>query len=482
MSSLTKTRPRIPVKTVMSFWRSRLNALLRQNVLIRCIRIQGKRLSFETQSWEKYWEGAFTRTPSSVKRLQEAWNNHCLSAFSPLSGKILGSAYMAALRDSLKGKWSAEAQNRLLSLENATIHNGDAAEPLAAMTANFRNPILLFQQSPSDAGSHHNDTMLLPLVAAGTDDCACVFFHYRRQSLLRNTDDALLFFPRVDLSERGDSFRILQELVELLVHEWDSRIEQRAALLSDKVIVPILPGLLKAGSPLRVLDIGSGAGLFTSRLIKRVWRSDVADRQTLDLTLMDQLNIDPERHFREHTLAKSLVNIRYIKSDYATGIQSFANRKRPAFDLVLFLRILHNISTFHITDDADAGSRYEADPALSDYFGAMVQAFPDLSNCMADGKEGRCCWLPIRKFNTNALMLPDGQSLINAITRIGRAVLIEDGDLQPETLERHIESYCPGDVVMHDLSRRLRLSTNHVYIIARKGIDAHLGGDVLWQN
>lgn len=482
MNTLIKMWPKLPVKTIMSFWRSRLNALLRQNVVLRRIRVQGKRLSFETQSWDEYWEGAFMRIPSSVKRLQDAWNNHRLSGFSSQSGEALGNTYMAALQDSLKGKWSAEARNRLLSLENTTIHGAGTDEPLAAMTTNFRNPVILFRQSANGAGSHHNDTILLPLVVAGVGDDSRVFFHYRRQSLLRNTDDALLFFPRVDLSERGDSFRILQELVELLVNEWDSRIEPRAALLSDKVIVPLLPGLLKSGNPLRVLDIGSGAGLFTSRLVKRVWRSGVVERHMLDLTLMDQLEIDPERYFHEHTLAKSIANIQYINSDYSAGIHVFSNRKRPAFDLVLFLRILHNISTFHITDDADAGGRYAADPALSTYFETMVRVFPELANCLADGRAGKHCWLPERKFNHNSLVLPDGQSLITAITRIGRVVLIEDGDLQPEILSQHIESHCSDSVVMHDLSRRLRLSTNHVYVLARKGMDAHLGGDTLWRN
>lgn len=389
---------------------------------------------------------------------------------------------MAALQDSLRGKWSVNAQKRLLSLENTTIYNEGTDEPLAAMTANFRNPVLLFRQSTSDACSHHNDTMLLPLVVAGTGDGSCVFFHYRRQCLLRNTDDALLFFPMVDLSERCNSFRVLQELVELLVHEWDSRIEQRATLLSDKVIVPLLPGLLKSRSPLRVLDIGSGAGLFTSRLVKRIWRSEAAEHLMLDLTLMDQLDVDPERYFREHTLPKSIANIRYINSDYSEGIQALAIRKRPAFDLVLFLRILHNISKFHVTNDPDAGGRYEADPAVTDYFRTMSEVFPELALGSVDGEMNKKCWSPVRNFNEDALMLPDGQSLINAITRIGRVVLIEDGDLQPEILTQHIESYCPGDVVMHDLSRRLRLSTNHVYILTRKGMDAHLGGDALWQN
>lgn len=482
MSSSARIWPGLPAKTIMSFWRSRLNSLLRQNVLLRCIRIQGRRLSFETQSWDEYWDGAFTRVPSSIKRLQIAWNTHRLCGYSSQSGEAFGNAYMSALRDSLKGKWPVDVQKRLLSLENTTIHDEGIDEPLAAVTANFRNPVLLLRQPSSDIGSHHNDTRLLPLVVAGNGKRSRVFFHYRRQSLLRNTDDALLFFPRVNLSERGNSFRILQELVELLVHEWDSRIEQRATLLSNKVIAPLLPGLLKSGYPFRILDIGSGAGLFTSRLIKRVWRNSVAKRQMLDLTLMDQLDIDPERYFREHTLAKSISNIRYVNSDYSAGIQEFANQKFPPFDLVLFLRILHNISTFHITNYSDAAGRYEPAPALSDYFKAMSRAFPELLNGSADGRTGKQCWLPIRKFNENALVLPDGQSLINAITRIGKVIVIEDGDLKPEILTKHIELYCPDSIVVRDLSRRLRLSTNHVYILARKGMDAKLEGDVVCRN
>lgn len=90
--------------------------------------------------------------------------------------------------------------------------------------------------------------------------------------------------------------------------------------------------------------------------------------------------------------------------------------------------------------------------------------------------------MPEREFNSNTLVLPNGKSLIDAITRIGRVAIIEDGDLSPEILEQHRERFKLSDVVVHDLSRHLRLSTNHVYVISRKGIDAHLGGGAAWLN
>ena len=78
-------------------------------------------------------------------------------------------------------------------------------------------------------------------------------------------------------------------------------------------------------------------------------------------------------------------------------------------------------------------------------------------------------------------MLPNGRRLIEAATELD-VTIIGDGDLLPEMLEGKIATFKLSDVIVNDLSRNLKLSTIHIYILSRKGIYKHLEGGAAWLN
>ena len=87
---------------------------------------------------------------------------------------------------------------------------------------------------------------------------------------------------------------------------------------------------------------------------------------------------------------------------------------------------------------------------------------------------------PQRVFNPSALLAPDGRSIIEALLEISEGILVEDGDLSRDVLLTHLHQHVREDIVVHDLSRALRLSTNHVYWITRSRERFPLRSEQIW--
>lgn len=236
-----------------------------------------------------------------------------------------------------------------------------------------------------------------------------------------------------------------------------------------------------------MLDIGSGAGVFTSRLVKKLGAGGALFKRPLELTMMDQLDVNPARYFGSAVIGRHLTRVEYVASDFAEGVQRFAHEKPGGFDIVLFLRILHNISRFTVEAAeevalADGNGRYPVDTATSCYFEALGKICPELTPRRRGRRAtaGSPIWVPRRLFNQDALILPDGGSLVDAVTRIGRAVVVEDGDLNRESLLAHLREFKLDDIHVYDPSARMRLSINHVYVLTRTSLDAADLGERIW--
>ncbi|MHC4504851.1 MAG: hypothetical protein ACYTFI_16225, partial [Planctomycetota bacterium] len=130
--------------------------------------------------------------------------------------------------------------SRILGLEIFLLRSRGAPRAFAAATASWRNPIFLSFRCRGFRKNARNDPSLIPLVLGPEDGGPALFYHYRKQRILKNVDESLLFFPAVDPNVRPDSFRGLDSLTDSLVSEWDSRIEQRSRMLAGKVLVPLL--------------------------------------------------------------------------------------------------------------------------------------------------------------------------------------------------------------------------------------------------
>lgn len=445
-------------------------------------------------TWEEYW----SRTPPVFKhrvlRLRTAWRSYIESGFDP----SLAEGYCKRYCDLLSAVIERRKESHsvfmsflasLLGFENFVLSYSRASSAFACATASFRNPVFLSLACRGLRKHARNDPRLLALVVGLSQGVPAVFYHYRKQRILKNTDESILFFPAVDLERRRESFRGLQTLTTSLAHQWDSRVEQRSNLLAYKILIPLL---MKAQSKrslqqkraLRILDIGSGAGLFTSKVTAKLLKSGALTRRKMELHLVDILTVDPKRHFRSGSVLPGMSKIEYISNDYSEWIRQHASHNNRGFDIALVCRMLHNISLFRVVhvkpEERLPHDRYPLFRHLSDYYRGISLLFPEtlLAGRVRDRQSGLFC--PCRAFNPRALVARDRQSLIQLLTRMSAGVLIEDGDLSAGELIEHMVKYKLAEVRVYDLSRALRLSINHIYWITKSRDDFPLQAELIW--
>jgi hypothetical protein len=236
-----------------------------------------------------------------------------------------------------------------------------------------------------------------------------------------------------------------------------------------------------------VLDIGSGVGLLTSRVIARIARSGVLAGRKIELSLLDILPVDPKRHFRSNALLPNLARVEYVSRDYLEWVNTASAGQIAGYDVVFLFRILHNMSLFRVGRVAPEsagskllGERYPVFPHLTDYYRGISVLFPQMADERATEAAGNAVFHPRRIFNPAALLAADGSSLIERLARVSNGVLIEDADLLPAALVGHLSQHVRSSIRVFDLSRALRLSINHIYWITGSENPAPLEGEELW--
>ncbi len=478
-----------------TFVRMRLYNALREPKLLEAVELKGQYLRLVTTCWDKYWARTPQRFRSSVGRLRESWNKYCGSGFNLSHAAPYCKAYLELLRSiAEEGKSQLrvdpEFLGKVLSFENFVLKFQDALAPFAAATTSFRNPIFLSLCYLGIRKNSRNDPSLLPFIVGRDGDTAALYYHYRKQNILKNTDESLLIFPAVNHAIRAQSFRGLQALTESLASEWDSRVDQRSRLLADKTLVPFLREPAEDDmkeEALRILDIGSGVGLFTSKVITKVLRSGALGSRKIELSLLDILPVDPKKHFSSFALLSGLSRIEYINSDYVSWLAHKKVNGSRKFDIVFLFRILHNMSDYGIgampqgeSEGKPIVGRYRMLPHLSDYYQAISFLLPNRANHSVEEGAQPFIFYPERVFNPMSLLTPDGKSLIRRLTKIANCVLIEDGDLTPDALVNHMSRFVEDDIKVYDLSRPLRLSVNHVYWITASKAEFPLRGELIW--
>ena len=480
-----------------TFRRLQLFNRLRQPVLLRAIELDGNLVRFSSASWEEYWADIPTTFRSYVRNLKKTWRAYIDSDFASSEAEPYCSAYLDLLRVVVecKDKTSPHYKailGRALGFENFVLKYRHNLSAFAAATTSFRNPGFLSLRQLGLRKNSRNDPHLLPLVVATSPEAPILFYHYRKQRILKNCDDSLLFFPVVNVEDRPASFRGLDALTGNLVSAWDSRIEERSRMLARKILVPLLTKTSdetnqRKAKALSILDIGSGVGLFTSKLISKILQAGVLGNRKIELSLLDMLTVDPKRHFSTATLIHGLAKVEYISEDYIRWLSGASSNCGEKFDLVFLFRILHNLSRFSIgmvEQDAMkpefARNRYPVFEHMSDYYQAISMLFPQLSNQHVQEPRATSVFVPQRVFNPLSLVMPGGGSMIDRLCEIANDILIEDGDLGPDVLSNHIAENVKSHIRVYDLSRALRLSVNHIYWITKSQSDPQLPGALIW--
>lgn len=101
--------------------------------------------------------------------------------------------------------------------------------------------------------------------------------------------------------------------------------------------------------------------------------------------------------------------------------------------------------------------------SLSDYFKAIY--------AVVGGKvsqENNVIYLPIRRFDGNALVLPSGQSLIARLMAMADCIVVEDADLSPSGLQEHFDCFGLHDLRITDMTRLAKMRGASVCIIDKK--------------
>jgi len=487
----------ISMNMAKTYWRLRLYNVLREKMLLRMVEMDGNSLQFTIVHWDEYWVNTPRMFRSNVCNLSKTWNEYIDSGFDISHAKQYCEAYLDLIRDVVKRKNMSALSyqkflGRVLGFENFILKSHSSPMAFAAATTSFRNPAFLSFYHIGVRKHSRNDPCLLPLIVATYENVTALFYHYRKQRILKNTDDNLLFFPVVELKSRTASFRGLDTLTENLVYQWDSRVEQRSHLLAEKILVPLLAQVPKAKTQnkrraLRILDIGSGVGLFTSKVISKVVNSGVLGARKIELSLLDILSVDPSKHFSTRAILPGLSKVEYISSDYIEWLSRSNADRISKFDIVFLFRILHNLSLFKISarsmDSVHSKlsqDRYPVFTHMSDYYSAISLLFPDMLVQETGSLNDSSLFQPSRVFNASSLITHDDSSLIEWMSKISEGILIEDGDLSPDVLAKHMYQHVQSNIKVYDLSRPLRLSINHIYWVTNSRNDFPLLSEMIW--
>ncbi len=432
----------------------------------------------------------------SVDKLENTWRTYIQSDFSLQLAITYCDAYLELLHKSVQhSRKSIEGAQRLLSsvlgFENFILEVPNKPVSLIGATASFRNPIFLCLQLRGYRKNNRNDPSLLPLIVANTGRSPSLFYHYRKQRVIKNNDDSLLFFPAAELNDRPSSFHCYNTLEKHLAFDWDSRVQQRSKMLVDKVLAPLLHRSSDSGAhlvsndSLRILDIGSGSGQFTSTVVNRMLSTHHSSTRDVELTLMDVNKLSPSKRLQSYATSSRSLRVEYVSGDYRQWLSETKGKQGPQYDFVFLFRILHNMSRFKIgripikwTGQKISG-RYPRVDFLSNYFQSIGVLFPEVMDTN-DSNKGP--YVPLRLFNDACLTTVDGRSAIGCLSELARGVVIEDSDLTAATLTTHMARYDLRHLAVYDLSQKLRLSVNHVYWIGPSKMNSPWPGANIWPN
>ncbi|MCE5250253.1 hypothetical protein LLG96_08535 [bacterium] len=469
----------ISEEMLKTFWRLQIYKILQRKVLIDKIEVHEQSLDVKTISWEEYWKDTPAVFQKKVSELHKTWTIYIDNGFNPHFAYRYSDAYLLLISEVVKQHLPLTDSQRkflvkVLGFENVILSFTNVVNAFAAITTSIRNPVFLSFIKRGLRKNSRNDPCLLPLIVAANNNVPMLFYHYRKQRLLKNTDENILFFLAADLNIREKSFHGLDIVARNLVPPWDSRIAQRSHLITDKVLLPIISPIQKKKNKkvLRILDIGSGDGQYTSTIVGRILKSGLLTSSKIELTMLDVLMVDPNIHFSHKTLLPGLARVEYIRNDYSEWLTNYTVRQCNQYDIVFLFRILHNFSHFKIisesiaTDiDGSYRSRYKIYQYLSDYYHGLSLLFPEITEDRTD--KGNKLYYPARVFNDSSLIIQQKYSLLECLNSISNGILIEDGDLTSDFLIKHLSENSCNMLQAYDLSHNLRLSINHVYWISQ---------------
>jgi hypothetical protein len=463
---------------------------LGKSLLITSIDVSTDRfIDVQTTTWEKYWCRCDCAA-EEIERLHGAWNILIASGYSAKQLKPFVQAYFALLHTCLNGYLCGQIDlsvlRKVVGFETFSISCKQGE--LAAGIFNVRNPAYLLSRVALPKAPE--DPKFLPLICPhdSATNSSQLFCHYRRIGISKGCRAQLFVYPPVDARYRSSSYWLISELFASLTQKNDPWVEERTRLLFDSAFADLVASTGK--NRLRLLDIACGSARMTMGLSRKAF---VKYGISFDLTLVDVVLGAASIARTFYRNPRVYGNIVFRHENLFNWIDKINSNSTCRFDLILMLRICDMFRQFQIEEvsyrEARALIRRErgefyADmdmtrPArlieenrldrlhhrlwrspfkngmifhqfsLSDYFSAIKIVIDD----EVSGIESMI-HAPIRRFDETALALPSGRSLIVELMKMTDKILIEDCDLTPSHLRRHLKLFGLKDLSVMDLTER----------------------------
>lgn len=495
------------------------------------------------QDWEKYWMPVTQQLPSKgiqiLDNFRNAHQQYIASEFSYETMIRYCFHYFRLLEviSTLKNICDKTAKLALLSkipgFENFTIRWADGSSGLACGTSTVRNPCYLLAKIKQPQA--YDDPKFLAIITGpdiSNPNAVHLFYHYRQYKIDDEFGISLLLYPAVALSERANSFALIESFILGFSDKSDPRSKQRSQILADLAISPFLSKLFSkvdadSAQEVNFVDIGSGNGALASNIWRQIIKMQphIAQNSKLVCSMIGLRVQDPLRHFNKGSLRGAISYLDYSQADYLQWIQrQKLNQGNYKFDVALICRLFNNLSEFEINSSTNwriiqklgeeklgrtawQDRRFEPHNCLnpdnlstksiflknSNVSLKIGKSFRHLSlsnyykglqllhntDLLSNG-DANAVYFPIRRFNPACLLLPNRNSVLEKLCNLAKLVVIEDTDLTKRDLIEHLAEYDIENIVASHVNRHNRINSAQIFCLCNSEFEDILPGGKIW--
>lgn len=491
----------------------------------------------ETCDWATFWAPVYQladrQIDGALDALHAAWQDYVRSRFDPLLQREYCFRYFSLLElllsalDGFRASTSWRQAIRIaVGFECFGLGSPSLGkQTLAAGTTTLRNPCYLLSKLKwPDA---LDDTQFLPLIAAGSDGSAGLFYHYRQYRLARDSPLSLLLYLAASPALRSASFSLVDSLTAEVVSSREPRIAERARRLWDRVLKPIIRATYPDPSGpvgLEFVDIGAGSGALTAALCRKIlaWGSATGVSPRFRLWFVDLSLADPARFFRACDMRSSIDSLMFLGDDY----RGWLARTRPlpnasGLRIAFASKLFNNLSRFSVcpvrTDVLPSrivgslsfaeGQHLPAHCLAPDGLGPAALLVSNARVALPDGRTlaqaslsayywalrvaatsggekqllKDAVYLPFRAFDPECLVSSDGASVLALLMDHCDYLIVEDADLKPKGVVEHLKGFSLHRLAACDMTKAMGLTGNYAYVVwPRDRTEPQLGGERLW--
>jgi hypothetical protein len=393
--------------------------------------------------------------------------------------------------------------SKIIGFETIRI-SGDCDGSAAAIISARHPAYMLSKLARPDAPENPK---YLPLICPCGDspETATLYWHYRRIPLVRTGGIQLFVYPPTEVCNRPPSHALIGHLFACLTPKSDPWIRERSQSLYDGVFSSLVA---RSTLPrLHLLDMACGTAKITMTLCRKAF---AAHRRSFDLTLVDVVRGNRSIANAFYRNPRVFGNVLFRRDSLFEWVEKNANKPQMRFDVALLLRACDLFSRFSVERmsyrEANALIAHDKTcnlldsrilhPAeliennnlgrivhgigrfifkngwtfqqfsLSDYFKAIHVVMGGQLTADED-----LIYVPLRVFDEDVLVLPSGRSIIAQLLTMANQLVIEDADLLPCHLERHIRQFALDDLRITDLTVQAKRRGATVFLVERKPVE-----------